>query len=113
MKRVEVFLHPYQLDAVKDVLLGVGVQGVTVSEIKDFEHGHRHQGRYRGAESHVEYVPMVKLETVVRDDRLEPVVQAITAAMPAGSVIADRILVMPVEEAVRIRTGESGVRAIR
>lgn len=113
MKRIEVFAQPFELDAIKEAMLGVGIQGITVSETKDFEPSHVRRGLYRGAESPVAYAPMVRLETVVREDRLEPTLRAIADALPDPADAADRIVVMSVEEAVRIRTGESGVRAIR
>lgn len=108
MKKVEAIIKPFKLEEVKEALAGEGVQGLTVTEVKGFGRQKGHKELYRGAEYVVEFLPKVKLEIVIRDDLLEPVVKAIVNAASTGRIGDGKIFVSPVEEAVRIRTGESG-----
>ncbi len=108
MKKVEAIIKPFKLEEVKEALAAEGVQGLTVTEVKGFGRQKGHKELYRGAEYVVEFLPKVKLEIVIRDELLEAVVQAIVKAASTGRIGDGKIFVSPVEEAVRIRTGESG-----
>ncbi|GMV92937.1 MAG: P-II family nitrogen regulator [Candidatus Hydrogenedentes bacterium] len=112
MKKVEAIVKPFKLEEVKEALAGVGIQGLTVSEVKGFGRQKGHKELYRGAEYVVEFLPKVKLEIVVNDDKLEQVVEAIVKAASTGRIGDGKIFVSPIEEAIRIRTGESGDIAI-
>ena len=112
MKKVEAIIKPFKLDEVKEALSGVGVQGITVSEVKGFGRQRGHTELYRGAEYVVDFLPKVKLEVIVKDDQVEPVVEAITAAARTGRIGDGKIFVTTVDEVVRIRTGETGDSAL-
>ena len=112
MKKVEAIIKPFKLEEVKEALAAVGIQGLTVTEVKGFGRQKGHKELYRGAEYVVEFLPKVKLEIVVSDDKCEPVVEAIVKAASTGRIGDGKIFVCPVEETVRIRTGESGETAI-
>ena len=112
MKKVEAIIKPFKLDEVKEALSGVGVQGITVSEVKGFGRQRGHSELYRGAEYVVDFLPKVKLEVIVKDDQVEPVVEAITAAARTGRIGDGKIFVTTVDEVVRIRTGETGESAL-
>lgn len=112
MKKVEAIIKPFKLEEVKEALAGVGVQGLTVSEVKGFGRQKGHKELYRGAEYVVEFLPKVKLEIVVEDSKLEAVIEAIVKAASTGRIGDGKIFVSPIEEAIRIRTGESGNIAI-
>ena len=112
MKKVEAIIKPFKLEEVKEALSDVGIQGITVSEVKGFGRQKGHKELYRGAEYVVEFLPKVKLEIVVSDAKLEPVVEAIVKSASTGRIGDGKIFVSPVEDAVRIRTGESGEIAI-
>ena len=96
----------------KEALSGVGVQGITVSEVKGFGRQRGHTELYRGAEYVVDFLPKVKLEVIVKDDQVDPVVEAITAAARTGRIGDGKIFVTTVDEVVRIRTGETGEAAL-
>ena len=108
MKKVEAIIKPFKLEEVKEALAAVGVQGLTVSEVKGFGRQKGHKELYRGAEYVVEFLPKVKLEIVVSEDNLEQVIKAIVDAASTGRIGDGKIFVSPIEDAVRIRTGESG-----
>lgn len=108
MKKVEAIIKPFKLEEVKEALAQVGVQGLTVTEVKGFGRQKGHKELYRGADYVVEFLPKVKLEIVTSDDRLEELVKAIVKSASTGRIGDGKIFVSPVEEAVRIRTGESG-----
>ena len=112
MKKVEAIIKPFKLEEVKEALAGVGIQGLTVTEVKGFGRQKGHKELYRGAEYVVEFLPKVKLEIVVNDDKLEQVVEAIVKAASTGRIGDGKIFVSRVEEAIRIRTGESGEIAL-
>lgn len=112
MKKVEAIIKPFKLEEVKEALASVGVQGLTVSEVKGFGRQKGHKELYRGAEYVVEFLPKVKLEIVVSDDKQEQVIEAIVKAASTGRIGDGKIFISPIEEAVRIRTGESGDIAI-
>jgi len=108
MKKVEAIIKPFKLEEVKEALSKISVQGLTVSEVKGFGRQKGHKELYRGAEYVVEFLPKIKLEIVVVDEMVEAVVKAIVDTASTGRIGDGKIFVLPVEEAVRIRTGESG-----
>ncbi len=112
MKKVEAIIKPFKLDEVKESLSSIGVQGLTVSEVKGFGRQKGHTELYRGAEYVVDFLPKVKLEIIVKDELVSQVVEAITKAAKTGRIGDGKIFVLPVDEVVRIRTGERGPDAI-
>ena len=112
MKKVEAIIKPFKLDEVKDSLSGIGVQGLTVSEVKGFGRQKGHTEVYRGAEYVVDFLPKIKLEIIVADEILQQVIDAISAAAKTGRIGDGKIFVTPIEEVIRIRTGERGADAI-
>lgn len=112
MKKIEAIIKPFKLDDVKDALQEVGLQGITVTEAKGFGRQKGHTELYRGAEYVVDFLPKVKLEIVVDDAMLEKAIEAIKQAAHTGRIGDGKIFVLPVEDAIRVRTGESGVDAI-
>jgi len=108
VKKVEAIIKPFKLEEVKEALAGVGVQGLTVTEVKGFGRQKGHKELYRGAEYVVEFLPKVKLEVVVPDAKLKDVVEAIVKSASTGRIGDGKIFVSTVEDAIRIRTGESG-----
>ena len=112
MKKVEAIIKPFKLDEVKEGLNEVGIQGITVSEVKGFGRQKGHTELYRGAEYVVDFLPKIKLEIIVVDDMVAKVVDVIQAAAKTGRIGDGKIFISPVEEVVRIRTGETGNEAI-
>src|SRR5216117_1712205 len=112
MKKVEAIIKPFKLDEVKESLSAIGVQGVTISEVKGFGRQKGHAELYRGAEYVVDFLPKVKLEVVCTDDMVHQVVETIENAAKTGRIGDGKIFVSNVEEVVRIRTGERGPSAI-
>ena len=112
MKRVDAIIKPFKLDEVKERLEAAGVQGVTVSEVKGFGRQKGHTEMYRGAEYVVDFLPKVQVSVLVPDDRVKHVVETIVAAARTGRIGDGKIFITPVEEVVRIRTGERGSAAI-
>ena len=112
MKKVEAIIKPFKLDEVKESLSAIGVQGITVSEVKGFGRQKGHTELYRGAEYVVDFLPKVKLEIIVRDEQVTDVVETIEKAAKTGRIGDGKIFVLPIEEVVRIRTGEMGPDAI-
>jgi nitrogen regulatory protein P-II 1 len=112
MKKVEAIIKPFKLDEVKEALSGIGVQGMTVSEVKGFGRQKGHTELYRGAEYVVDFLPKVKVEIIVRDELVAQVVEAIQRAAKNGRIGDGKIFVMPIDDVVRIRTGERGGDAI-
>ncbi len=112
MKKIEAIIKPFKLDEVKEALNKVGVMGITVSEVKGFGRQKGHTELYRGAEYVVDFLPKVKLEVVTTDDLAGQVVEAIEASAKTGKIGDGKIFVIPVEDAIRIRTGERGGDAI-
>ncbi len=108
MKKIEAIIKPFKLEEVKEALAQVGVQGLTVSEVKGFGRQKGHKELYRGAEYVVEFLPKVKLEIVVSDDDAPAVIKAILASAGTGRIGDGKIFVLPLEDAIRIRTGETG-----
>jgi nitrogen regulatory protein P-II 1 len=112
MKKIEAIIKPFKLDEVKDALQEIGVQGLTVTEAKGFGRQKGHTELYRGAEYVVDFLPKVKLEVVVPDERLEPALEAIQKAARTGRIGDGKIFVLDVQDVIRIRTGETGADAI-
>jgi nitrogen regulatory protein P-II 1 len=112
MKKIEAIIKPFKLDEVKEALQEVGVQGITVTEAKGFGRQKGHTELYRGAEYVVDFLPKVKIEIVIEDARVEASVEAIQKAARTGRIGDGKIFVLNVEEAIRIRTGETGADAI-
>ena len=106
VKKIEAVIKPFKLDEVKEALTDAGVSGITVTETKGFGRQKGHTELYRGAEYVVDFLPKVKLEVVVDDDQVSRVVEAIAAAARTGRIGDGKIFVSPVEQAIRIRTGE-------
>jgi nitrogen regulatory protein P-II 1 len=112
VKKVEAVIKPFKLDEVKEALNEIGVQGITVSEVKGFGRQKGHTELYRGAEYVVDFIPKIKLEIIVSDAILPQVVEAIEKSAKTGRIGDGKIFVTPVEAVVRIRTGETGEDAL-
>lgn len=112
MKMVEAIIKPFKLDEVKEALTKAGVQGMTVSEVKGFGRQKGHTELYRGAEYSVDFLPKVKIQVLVPDEKAQQVVETITTAARTGKIGDGKIFVTSVEDVVRIRTGEKGPDAI-
>lgn len=112
MKKVEAIIKPFKLDDVREALSQIGVSGMTVSEVKGFGRQKGHSEMYRGAEYQVDFLPKMKLEVVIGDELLDQVVEAIVETAKTGKIGDGKVFVYPVEQAVRIRTGEQDNEAI-
>ena len=112
MKKIEAIIKPFKLDEVKEALHDVGIQGITVLEAKGFGRQKGHTELYRGAEYVVNFLPKVKIEVVLSDDLVDGAIQAIIEAAKTDKIGDGKIFVSPVEQAIRIRTGESGEDAL-
>lgn len=112
MKMVMAIIKPFKLDDVREALSEIGVQGITVTEVKGFGRQKGHTELYRGAEYVVDFLPKVKIEAVVGDDLVDQVIEGISKAANSGKIGDGKIFVYNVEQAVRIRTGESGTEAL-
>ena len=112
MKKVEAIIKPFKLDDVKEALTEIGVIGMTVMEVRGFGRQKGHTELYRGSEYTIDFLPKVKIELVVADHQVNKVVETIVAAAKTGSIGDGKVFVFPVEESVRIRTGERGEDAI-
>ncbi len=108
MKMITAIIKPFKLDEVREALSGLGVQGITVTEVKGFGRQKGHTELYRGAEYVVDFLPKVKLETAIADDLVERAIEAIEAAARTGKIGDGKIFVTHLEQVVRIRTGETG-----
>ena len=111
MKKIEAVIKPFKLDDVKEALNEIGIQGMTVSEVKGYGRQKGHKEIYRGAEYVVDFIPKVKIEIVVAADQADQVVQKIREAANTNKIGDGKIFVIPVEGAVRVRTGETGADA--
>lgn len=112
MKKVEAIIKPFKLEEVKDALNEIGIQGITVNEVKGFGRQKGHTELYRGAEYVVDFLPKIKVEVVVEDDQVLRVVEIIQETAHTGRIGDGKIFVIPVEEVIRIRTGEKGKDAL-
>ena len=112
MKMITAIVKPFKLDDVREALSEIGVQGITVSEVKGFGRQKGHTELYRGAEYVVDFLPKVRIEIVVADAIVDSVIETVTRAARTGKIGDGKIFVMPVEQAVRTRTGETGEDAV-
>ncbi|MFY8135717.1 MAG: P-II family nitrogen regulator [Aquimonas sp.] len=112
MKLVTAIIRPFKLDEVREALSQAGVSGITITEVKGFGRQKGHTELYRGAEYVVDFLPKVKIETAVAEDRVEVVIEAISQAARTGKTGDGKIFVTPIEQVVRIRTGETGTDAV-
>ena len=112
MKKIEAIVKPFKLDEVKEALQGIGIQGMTVTEVKGFGRQKGHTELYRGAEYVVDFLPKVKIEAAINSDMLDRVIEAIEKAANTGKIGDGKIFVFELEQVVRIRTGETGADAL-
>ncbi len=112
MKKLECIIRPFKLEEVKDALNNVGVRGMTVSEVRGFGRSRGHTELYRGSEYTIEFVPKLKLEIVLEDENTDKVIDAVLQAASTGKIGDGKIFVLPIDETIRIRTGERGAEAI-
>lgn len=112
MKKIEAIIKPFKLDDVKDALADIGIHGMTITEVKGFGRQKGHTEIYRGAEYVVDFLPKIKIEIVVTSDIAERVVEAIANTARTNKIGDGKIFVLPVDDAMRIRTGETGQQAI-
>ena len=112
MRKIEAIIKPFKLDEVKEALHGIGIAGMTVTEVKGFGRQKGHTELYRGAEYVVDFLPKIKIEIAVGDELADKVVQAIVEAASTGRIGDGKIFVLPLEETIRIRTGERGTDAV-
>jgi len=112
MNKIEAIIKPFKLDDVKDALNKIGVNGMTVNEVKGFGRQRGHKEIYRGAEYQVDFVPKIRIDVVVDSELVNQVVEAISKSANTGKIGDGKIFIIPVNEAVRIRTGETGEHAI-
>ena len=112
MKKIEAIIKPFKLDLVKEALISLGVKGLTVSEVKGFGRQRGHKEIYRGAEYQIDFVPKVKIEVVLNSDLVSEAVKAIREKARTGEIGDGKIFVFPIEDTIRIRTGETGEEAV-
>jgi len=112
MRKIEAIIKPFKLDDVKDALADAGIDGMTVTEVKGYGHQKGHKELYRGAEYSVDFLPKVKLEIVVAEERLEAALEALVSSARTGKIGDGKVFVSPVERTIRIRTGEEDEQAI-
>jgi nitrogen regulatory protein P-II 1 len=112
MKKIEAIIKPFKLEEVKDALAELGVEGMTVTEVKGFGRQKGHTEIYRGSEYTVDFLPKVKLEIVVADDLAERAISTVVAAAKTGKIGDGKVFLLPVEQAIRIRTEETGDKAV-
>ena len=112
MKKLECIIRPFKLEEVKEALTDVGIRGMTVSEVRGFGRSRGHTELYRGSEYTIEFVPKLKLEIVVAEEDLDQALEAVQQSASTGKIGDGKIFVLPIDETVRIRTGEKGPAAI-
>lgn len=112
MKKIEAIIKPFKLDEVKDALDGIGIQGMTVIEVKGFGRQKGHVEIYRGAEYHINFIPKVKIELAVSDELVASAVEILEKSAKTGKVGDGKVFILPLEDVVRIRTGERGSQAL-
>jgi len=112
MKKIEAIIKPFKIEEVKDALSELGIEGMTVTEVKGFGRQKGHTEIYRGSEYTVDFLPKIKLELVVADSVVESAIKAIVEAAKTGKIGDGKIFILPVENAIRIRTGETGNQAV-
>lgn len=112
MKKIEAVIKPFKLEEVKEALSALGIEGMTVSEVKGFGRQKGHTEIYRGSEYTVDFLPKIKVEVVLADEQVEEAVQAVIKAAKTGKIGDGKVFITPVENAIRIRTGELGEQAV-
>ncbi len=112
MKKIEVIIKPFKLDDVKEALNGIGIKGMTISEVKGYGRQKGHTEIYRGAEYVVDFLPKIKLEIIIDSDQVDQVIETVVSAARTGKIGDGKIFVLPVEKIVRVRTGETDHEAI-
>lgn len=112
MKKIEAVIKPFKLDDVKNALSEIGLKGMTITEVKGYGRQKGHKEIYRGAEYIVDFVPKVKIEIIAEDERVQEVIETIIASAKTGKIGDGKIFVLPVEEVIRVRTGERGAEAV-
>ena len=112
MKKIEAIIKPFKLDDVKEALNGIGIKGMTISEVKGYGRQKGHKEIYRGAEYIVDFIPKAKMEIIVDSDQVDEVIETICKAAQTGKIGDGKIFVLPIDEVVRVRTGEKGREAI-
>jgi nitrogen regulatory protein P-II 1 len=112
MKKIEAIIRPFKLDEVKEALIEEGVRGLTVSEVRGYGRQKGHTETYRGSEYHIEFIPKIKIEVVIEDEKEEQVIDAILRTASTGQVGDGKIFISNIEDAIRIRTEESGKEAL-
>ncbi len=112
MKKIEAIIKPFKLDNVKEALNEIGIKGMTISEVKGYGRQKGHKEIYRGAEYVIDFIPKVKIEIIIEASKIDEVVGRIREAAKTGKIGDGKIFVLPVEEIIRVRTGERGVEAI-
>jgi len=112
MKKIEAIIRPFKLDEVKEALHGIGIEGMTITEVEGFGHQHGHTEVQRGSELTVDFLPKIQIEIVVPENKVEAVIDVITKSARTGNIGDGKIFIWPLIEVVRIRTGERGEQAI-
>ncbi|MCG8642829.1 MAG: P-II family nitrogen regulator [Desulfobacterales bacterium] len=112
MKKIEAIVKPFKLDDIKEALSDIGIYGMTVTEVNGYGRQKGHKEIYRGAEYVVDFVPKIKIEIVVSDERIEEAVETVRNAANSGKIGDGKIFVLPVEQVIRVRTGETGTEAL-
>ena len=112
MKKIEAIIKPFKIDNLKEAFSSMGLQGMTISEVKGYGRQKGHTEVYRGAEYVVDFIPKVKVEVVTSDDQVEKIIETILTTVKTGKIGDGKIFVLPVEEVIRVRTGEKGEDAI-
>ncbi len=112
MKKIEAIIRPFKLDEVKEALLDFGIKGMTISEVRGYGRQKGHTETFRGSEYHIEFIPKIKIEVVIEDDKVEKVLDLIIKTAKTGQVGDGKIFIYDVQEAIRIRTEESGPYAL-
>ena len=112
MKKIEAIIKPFKLDEVKDALNGIGIKGMTVTEVKGYGRQKGHTEIYRGAEYIVDFIPKIKMEVVVPDEQVDQVVDTILKVARTGKIGDGKIFILPIEKIIRVRTGETGTEAV-
>ncbi len=112
MKKIEAIIRPFKLDEVKEALLDFGIKGMTISEVRGYGRQKGHTETFRGSEYHIEFIPKIKIEVIVADDKVEKVIDSIIKTAKTGQVGDGKIFIYDVQEVIRIRTEESGPDAL-
>ena len=112
MKKIEAIIKPFKLEEVKDALAGLGIEGMTITEVKGFGRQKGHTEIYRGSEYTVDFLPKIKIETVIQDNITESAVEAIIKAAKTGKIGDGKVFILPIDEAIRIRTEERNEHAV-